>query len=293
MLVSLIIPTRDRSVRLRASLDHVRRLDMPADRWELILVDNGSRDDTPEVIREFQASAGFRVISVREPGRGSGRAKNAALTRATGRLCVFTDDDCYVGEDFLREMLRAFETDDIGYLGGRVLLHDPKDAALTIQKALEPQVIEPRSFVPMGLIHGANLAALRTTLDAVGGFDPLFGAGARFSGDDVDFVARASWAGFKGKYDPGPLVWHHHGRKPGADARARLKQYDRGRGAYYMKCMLSSGPARALYGRRWYWAVRSRLRDGNVAVSAREIGGALRYLLSRGRKRFSTRQPSY
>ena len=150
---------------------------MPADRWELILVDNGSRDDTPEVIREFQASAGFRVISVREPRRGSGRAKNAALVRATGGLCVFTDDDCYVGQDFLREMLRAFETDDIGYLGGRVLLHDPKDAALTIQKALEPQLIEPRSFVPMGLIHGANMAALRTTLDAVGGFDPLFGGG--------------------------------------------------------------------------------------------------------------------
>jgi glycosyltransferase involved in cell wall biosynthesis len=279
-LVSLIICTRNRGGRLKTCLDYVSRLEDPPGGWQLVLVDNGSSDTTPDVIREFAgAPSSCPVIAVHQPAPGLSRARNAGLARATGDICTFTDDDCYVRPDFLSQVHRVFEASTAGYLGGRVILHDPTDAPVTIKDVLTSEVIQPRRFLHPGTIHGANMAVRRDVLKSIGGFDPLLGPGTRWVCDDIEFLARACWAGWTGVYDPRPVVEHHHRRKAGSDVQRVMKGYEYGTGAYYMKGVLNP-TSRIVYLREWTWRLRAHFKQRRIVSPLRELVGSITYLLT-------------
>jgi len=253
-VIELLICTRNRSRQLEKCLDSLRHLN-PGPPWALVVVDNASTDDTAERVRRFASSATFEVRYVREDKIGVGNARNAALKAARAEVLAFTDDDCYPQPDFLERVFDCFSEDpEIAFLGGRILLHDAADAPVTIQLRSERIRIAARSFVPAGLIHGANLSIRRSRVIAVGGFDPWFGTGSLFPAEDVELIARLSAAGWTGVYDPRPVVSHHHGRKQ-EDLAQLWEAYDRGRGAYYAKCLLNSQIS-LVYLRNWYWSIR-------------------------------------
>jgi glycosyltransferase involved in cell wall biosynthesis len=279
--ISVIICTRNRSEQLRACLEHVRGLEPPRGGWELVIVDNGSGDTTQEVVRDFAASGVCRVVAVHEKARGLSRARNAGIARSTGNICAFTDDDCYVRPDYLVQLCRAFEDSGAGYVGGRVVLHDPRDAPITIKDVMTPEVITPRRFLPAGIIHGANMAVSREVFQEVGGFDPLLGPGTPLhAADDIDLLARACWSGWPGIYDPRPVVAHHHGRKPGLAVDRLRRGYDYGRGAYYLKRTLNA-QSRVTYLREWYWSIRHAVVRRRPDHASNELAGAVRYVAAR------------
>jgi GT2 family glycosyltransferase len=280
MLISLIVCTRNRTSSLDACLEHIGHLESPG-AWELVIVDNGSSDGTANLLMDFAEQAPFRVVVVEEPRCGLGRARNAGIAAATGEILAFTDDDCYVSPDFLKQILEVFKDQRIGYMGGRVLLYDPTDLPETIRTETKIRLIEAHSFIRAGELQGANMAVRKSLVAKIGAFDPEFGAGSRFcSGEDADFQARASASGATGIYHPGPLVWHHHGRKPGKRYEKLMRGYHYGRGAYYAKFILNPR-TRTLFLKNWYWEVRSQIRDGKPAAILREIAGAFGYALTR------------
>ena len=75
--LSLIICTRNRCDSLRSCLNYLSCVDFDPDRWELIIVDNGSRDGTGELIKEFAKGVAFRVTLINQPEPGVSRAKNS------------------------------------------------------------------------------------------------------------------------------------------------------------------------------------------------------------------------
>jgi len=215
------------------------------------------------------------VVSVNEQRIGLGNARNLGLSVARGEIIAFTDDDCYPAENFLETTCQCFEEDArLGFVGGRILLHDPTDYPITIQKSEEPQHILPGAFIPAGLIQGANFSFRSVALRSVGGFDPRFGAGTRFCPEDIDALARLSACGWHGRYDPRPLVYHHHRRKTRVEADRLMRQYDRGRGAYYAKCILNP-TLRWAYARAWY----RRMRQQDSVTTWREIFFGIEFLL--------------
>lgn len=285
MRISLIICTRNRARQLEACLEHVQRLEAPPGGWQAVIVDNGSTETTPDVIRAFASSTPCEVIQVYEGRGGLSRARNAGVAHATGDICAFTDDDCYVRPDFLTQTCAALEDPRTGYMGGRVILHDPTDAPVATKDSTSVEPLLPRSFLPTGVIHGANMAVRRQVLHDIGGFDPLLGAGTPLhSAEDTDFLARACWAGWPGIYDPRPVVAHHHGRKPGPDVDRLQSGYDYGRGAYYLKRALNQ-ESRIIYLREWYWSIRNALARRAPGGAFRELIGAGRYLALRLRSR--------
>lgn len=280
-MVSLVISTRNRAPRLAELFATLTRLEAPEAGWELILVDNGSTDGTADAIREFAAAAPCPVSCVHAATPGLSHARNAGLRRAAGRIVAFTDDDCYPDPDYLRAIVDVFERHQPGVLGGRVVLHDTTDARVGVKDVPSAFEIAPRTFVRPGIMHGANLAVRREVLADIGGFDPLLGAGTPcMAGEDTDFIARVVWAGWTARYDPGPVVAHHHGRKPGAAADRQRQGYDRGRGAYYAKWALDAR-ARRTYLREWYGSARRMLRKKDARPLGREVAGACRYLVDR------------
>jgi glycosyltransferase involved in cell wall biosynthesis len=289
--ISLIICTRNRCHALAACLEHVERLQVPPGGAEVIVVDNGSTDGTAEAVRRFAAAAKCQLCLVREPNAGLGRARNAGLARARGHIIAFTDDDCYVCPDFLVQMIKVFEDPCVGYAGGRILRFDPTDDAITTKPDEERCLIPPHSFLAEGVIHGANMAIRRQVVNAVGGFDERLGAGTPFPCEDVEYLARASSAGLAGGYFPGPVIYHHHGRKPGRDATALRRRYDYGRGAYFA-LFLAKRSTRYLYLKHWCWSIRTHVRKGRFAMLWRELRGALHFALMSGYHAFTSIAPS-
>jgi len=272
MNISLIIATRDRCQQLARCLESVEHLEFGRP-WELIVVDNGSTDATAAVIEQFRDKVSVPLHYILELEPGLGNAHNAALRVARGEILAFTDDDCYPKSDFLGRVWCAFADPLIGYIAGRITLHDPADDPMSTIEATTPYVFPARSFVRGGSFGGANMAFRKKALDEIGGFDPLFGPGALFNAEDVDAAARASAIGWKGEYRPEVIVRHHHGRKA-SDIPRLVKSYGMGLGAYHMKLLLE--------GRQFWWFARSvyqirrRLRANRRSVLWEPVG-AIKY----------------
>jgi glycosyltransferase involved in cell wall biosynthesis len=274
MQLSVVICTRNRAAQLAESLRSLTSLQCPVP-WELIIVDNGSIDETQDVLKSY---AGNLLKTVVEPQAGLARARNTGWRTSQGDIVAFTDDDCYPAGDFLFSIIRCFaEEPRLGFLGGRILLYDPQDYRITIQERSDRCDLRPGDFLRNGLIHGANFAFRRSALESVNGFDERFGAGALFSSaEDSDILARMLARGWKGAYDPRPVVYHHHRRRTELEALQLMEQYERGRGAYYLKCILDLDPKlRALYLLRW---CRAMLRQP-WGTTARELAAATEFLI--------------
>jgi GT2 family glycosyltransferase len=274
--ISIVVSTRDRADRLVDAFPHYSRL-KSALAWEAVFVNNGSTDHTASVLARFAASLPLKVKVIDEPKPGVSAGRNAGWHRATGEVIAFMDDDCYPAEDYLDRLWECFAEPELGYLGGRILLYDKKDYPITIRTELEREDIPPRSFLRAGVVHGANMAFRREVLQQIGDFDERLGPGAVVYGEELDLLARASAEGFRGAYDPRPVVFHHHRRSSREDVRRLMAIYDLGRGAYYARAVTDPRMCRA-----FLWPVIRRilgnLRRLDFGVMWREFHGAWKYL---------------
>ncbi|WP_277970781.1 glycosyltransferase family 2 protein [Sphingomonas echinoides] len=245
--VSLLICTRNRAASLAATLESVERAAAFAGGTsvEIILVDNGSVDDTPERLAEWQGRQAFPVRLVDEPHAGLARARNAGLAVCNGRIVAMTDDDCVLHEAYFAAVGAAFDrVSGPAIIGGRILLGNPADLPVTIKLEDHPMIAPPGGF-PGGFVMGANLAFSADILRSTGCFDERFGAGAPFvSAEDTDFLFRAAGLGVAIRYDPLMVVDHHHGRRDTSDETRLLAGYSFGDGALYAKYLFRDQRAR-------------------------------------------------
>lgn len=274
--ISLVVCTRNRAEKLRSTLRRVARI-QTGRAWEMVIVDNGSTDGTAEVIDRFAGTATFPVRHEREPVPGLNRARNRGCEAAVGDLIALMDDDCYPRPDHLDAVTEIFLHHDVGWAGGRMTQHDPNDAPVGIVDRDHAELLPAHNFPQPGLIGGGNLAFRRSLFRDVRGFDETLGVGTSLPCGDIEFCARASDRGWDGGYFPGPTVRHHHGRRPGREARTLERSYGRGRGAYYAKTLLEFPTLRSACLRHVYW----QRRDQGLAGAYHEVEGALRYATRR------------
>ena len=270
MKISLVVCTKDRAEQLQKCLGHISQICCQA-AWELIVVNNASTDHTETILDNFSRDTHLLFRKAYEPALGSGCAKNTGWRLAEGEFIAFIDDDCYPQENYLSEVIKCLDNSALGFVGGRVLLFDPTDYPITIQTSEMRREYEAYNFIAAGEIHGANFAFRKKALEDVGGFDPRFGAGTPYPCEDVDVLARVLGAGWAGAYDPHPVVYHHHGRKSDR-VPVLVRAYDRGRGAYYAKCMMNSKLHRQ-YRSNWLRKVRYQ----SIVTTERELRAMLIY----------------
>jgi GT2 family glycosyltransferase len=292
ILVSLIVSTRNRGSVLGpflASLDEIST-NHP---WELVIVDNASTDETWAVLSQFAEQTALNVKLLREPGHSSahtGRragsyAKNAAIRAARGEILCFTDDDCYPRPDFIDAVVQVFAENDVGFIGGQVLLFDPEDAHVCTTSRTADARFAPGGLITTGEIQGACMAVRREVLAQIGLFDTAFGAGASLKGaEDCDLIDRASLAGWSGGFFLAPAVYHHH-RRRGEGAAKITASYDYSRGALYSKLLIKNRGRRRDILKAWYWDTFSRCWSSSrgLVKTWREMCGAGHYALSYAR----------
>ncbi len=271
--VSIIICSRNRAAQLEKCLDSIREDEMLATAAELVLVDNGSMDDTQRVMKAHADRARYPVVVRLEPDAGLSRARNVGLDAASGDLLLFTDDDCYMDPGYLLLAVEIFESGEFDFGGGQIILHDERDAFVGHNLFEHRRTLEPGRFMPAGTIQGSSMIFHRRVVEAVGFFDTMLGAGTPFPCEDIDYVARASFAGFTGGLFPELVVRHEHGRRTAREFRDILTDYDRGRGAYYAKNIMAG---RLFF--LFHWIRQSLGPERGIAT---EITSAWRYLKMR------------
>ena len=253
-LLSLVVCTRNRAQFLPQHLASLKMIktDLP---WEIVFVDNNSSDETLDLLVSFAKKSSVPVTVVHEKIAGLGNARNAGWVKARAGSVAFTDDDCYPDTNFINAVVAAFEERNIGFVGGRVLLHDPEDLPMTIMLSEDADYFNAYSYIGPGHIHGANFAMTKSILGTLGGFDSLMGSGTCFPCEDCDIFFRALSAGARGKYCPEIIVSHHHRRQTSEDLAKIEKAYLAGRAAFYMKSIVDL-PKPLRTARMWYHSIR-------------------------------------
>ena len=238
MDASIILCTHNRSEALRLALEGlVCLVTPPGFTWEILIVDNRSTDGTRSLCERFVAEHGehFRYLYEGRPGKSY--ALNTGIRETTGRLLIFTDDDCIVDPEWLQMIVDEFSADThLAILGGRVELYNPDDLPLTLLTSRHRTVVSKpiRLIFPRNHVIGCNMVIKREVFESVGLFDPNLGPGSRGeSTEDVDILCRALKHGSKIVYSPLPLVFHNHGRRTESDLTRSLGGGLISRGAFY------------------------------------------------------------
>lgn len=196
--VSVVVATRDRAGRLAELLSSLRRQTLDPRRYEVVVVDDGSRDDTP-LLLEREAAAGDLHLSFwsrAEPG-GPAAARNEAWRSARAELVAFVDDDCVADPAWLERLLNAARDAPRSIVQGRV---DPRADESRLDGPFS-RTIRVQSLGPW--FQTCNVAYPKSLLERLGGFDEAFR-----TGEDTDLAWRAIEDGAKAIYAPNAQVFH-------------------------------------------------------------------------------------
>jgi glycosyltransferase involved in cell wall biosynthesis len=223
--LTVVVPTRGRAAYLEVTLDSLRRQRTETPH-ELLVVDDGATDATPEVAERL----GARLIGHGEP-RGLNAARNTGLREAGAELVAFVDDDVFVPPGWLDALVEgAARHPDADAFGGPIRArfegHAPRGCGRE-----DP----PITTLDLGtadteaeMVWGANFAVRRGAVERIGEFDESFDRG---HGDEEEWLLRLRAAGGRVVYLAGMGLDH---RRAGDDARLRSlarAAYARGRAA--------------------------------------------------------------
>ena len=221
---SIIIPTWNRPRQLRACLLSLAKLEYPSDRFEVIVVDDGS--DPPVVPPVDRDLSGCSVTCLRQSNAGPAAARNAGAAKAQGWYLAFTDDDCVPDPDWLRRLAGAFERSPRALVGGHTINALSDNLYATASQAIVQAAQESfrAGHSRLQFFASNNLALPADLFGAVGGFDPAFR-----TSEDRDLCDRWARAGYPLLYAPDAVIFHGHELTLGGFWR---QHFNYGRGAY-------------------------------------------------------------
>lgn len=211
---TIAVCTRNRARYLEQCLASLENQIAEPGQLEILVVDNGSTDATPDLLREWlQKGPDRRVVG--EPRIGVANARNTSLRSTTRDVLLSADDDALVSSGWARAHLAVYEQDDrVGAVGGPVGLHWPAGRPAWITDELtqwysalelgDDTTLFPTVHGP----YGTNMSLRRSAALAVGGFDPWLGRlGDRLiSGEEPDLTRRLRAAGWDVVYAPAAAV---------------------------------------------------------------------------------------
>jgi GT2 family glycosyltransferase len=194
-LVSVIVPVRDEGDSLSMLLDALAHQTLPRERFEVLIGDDGSADDSIQRV----ADPDLRIRVLPGPPRNAATARNRAALEAHAPVLAFTDADCIPAPTWLEAGLRALEQTDL--VGGVIRSSVPERPS--IWALLYMERLDQERFVGEGYAITPNLFIRREVFTRVGGFDESLRRG-----EDVDFVERCTASGARLEFAEDTAVEH-------------------------------------------------------------------------------------
>ena len=224
MILSVIISTRNRGELLKAALKSLTLQTMPCDSFEIIVVDNGSTDNTRQAVESFQQKLrNIRYFYDSTPGLHVGR--HLGMKMAKSDILVYADDDIEAFPTWLQAIAESFQNQDVVLVGGKNLPKFEEEPPEWIKKMWKPdknghRIISYLSVLDLGdeiktiypyLVFGCNFSIKRATLLEAGGFHPdaMPQEMLRYRGDGETHVSKfIESMRYKTIYNPNASVFH-------------------------------------------------------------------------------------
>jgi GT2 family glycosyltransferase len=273
LFFSIIIPTYERPRQLAACLGALANLDYPQDRFEVIVVDDGSEAPPEAEVSRFDER--INILLLTRGHAGPAAARNTGTMQANGEFLAFTDDDCTPTPGWLQALAARFAVAPDCAVGGRTLNAFPNNPYSTASQLIVDVVYAHYNADPgqARFFASNNLAVPKECFRAVGGFDA---ASFPFASEDRDFCSRWLYYGYQMIYAPEAVIYHAHA----LTLRGFLRQHFRyGCGAFrFHAARARRDPGRSIVEIGFYLKLLDLVRDSFPKVPGRH-GSLLGILL--------------
>lgn len=190
--LSVIIPTYNRASLLRKCLESFERQEIPKEKFEVIVVDDGSSDETQSILNQHYP---FALRPIFAEHGGAAKARNRGIGEAQGDIIVFTDDDCFPEPNFLRLHWEAHQKKNNLIVRGPVVIIRSIDVI--------PQLHQKAAALSMNFFCTSNASLYKENLLKVGFFDESF---KRW--EDAELGYRLRKSGLQYHFNPKIIVLH-------------------------------------------------------------------------------------
>lgn len=218
MKASVIICTYNRSALLKESILSVQSQNFPAHQFEIVVVDNNSKDETKDVVESLAALSPVPLKYVFEGRQGLSYARNTGIENSTGEIVVFTDDDIEADPQWLKELIAAFDSPGTAAAGGPIRpvwpfekpdwLDENRESYLTISEFDSAR--ETGEFKELFYPWGANIAFRRTIFKTAGVFPTDLGrtGSSLLSNEELELCRKIEAGGHAIRFAPNAIIHH-------------------------------------------------------------------------------------
>ena len=213
MRATIQLCTYNRAALLERVLDACFEQSVPSDSYEVVLVNDGSTDDTPAVIARAQerATCAFTVLNQRNSGLAAGR--NNGVANAIGERIIFIDDDVLPLPNFVEQHMHSHDAHPLAIVrGGAINVEDFDD--------LPPPMWSLKDYSG-NFFWTTNVSVPLSTIRAIGGFNEDF---AEYGWEDIDVGLRLRFGGVKAVFNKNALVFHYKPRPRSVNVEKMVNQ---------------------------------------------------------------------
>jgi glycosyltransferase involved in cell wall biosynthesis len=276
MDVSVVIPTYNNVRVLARTLDALLAQTFPPDRYEIVVIDDGSTDGTAEMVRRVCGPVSIRYVA--QPNSGRAAARNLGARVARGRIVLFLDSDFFADPALLAEHVKHYPPDArrIG-IQGASRTH-PETLVTPFMRAREVYLEVPPGppgRISLFRVSTRNLSLLRAEFMDAGGFDEAFGG---YGWEDIELAWRLYARGVRFTYEP-RAVGDHYQVQDLDGLREKMRQGGRAAVYFWWK-----------YGRSWWLGARLEIAPALLPIKwliyrTRLVTPLVRWLLPRAEAR--------
>lgn len=213
MRATIQLCTYNRAHLLGRVLDACFEQTHPADDYEVVLVNDGSHDETPRVIEAARARATCRFSVIDQANAGLARGRNAGIARARGERIIFIDDDVLPTPPFVAEHLRSDSAHPFAIVRGAVINTESFDRL--------PVPAWTLANYSGNFFWTSNVSLPLEVLRRVGNFSETF---REYGWEDIELGLRLRAAGIRGVFNRFALAYHHKPRPRAANVEGMLRQ---------------------------------------------------------------------
>lgn len=206
---SIIVPSYNRKDEIEELIHSFIPLNFPKNRYELIIVDDGSADGTKALVQKFQQENNIPLKYLSQQNKGPGTARNLGMKHANGDFFIFIDSDCTIDKNWLKEIDIGLQKTGASAFGG------PDNCRNDFPSLLKAINYSMTSFLTTGGIRGHrkkklgkfyprsfNMGLSRDLYLKIGGF------GSLRHGQDIEFSNRIIKSGAKVTHIEEAIVFH-------------------------------------------------------------------------------------
>jgi len=199
---SVVVPAYNAERTLASCLDSLLAQTLPKEKFEVIVVDDGSTDTTSKIARRFDVRYLF------QKNMGPATARNTGARNALGQFILFTDADCAPAPDWLAEMVRPFtHQPDVSAVKGSYKTTQKELAARFAQMEFEDRYDMLSRNYYIDMVDSYSAAFRKEVFIETGGFDECF---PKANNEDTELSYRLADAGYRMVFNPCAYVFHNH-----------------------------------------------------------------------------------